>query len=85
MYENIGGLTVKEPGFKSFYVRPEFTERLSFAEITYDSPKGRIEVKWEKEDRGYDLFVKVPFDATAYVSVSGKNYELMCGEYHISC
>lgn len=87
MYENIGGLTLKDIGFKSFYVKPEFTERFSFVDMKYHSPKGMIEIKWEKNaDEKYNLFVKVPFDTTAVVRLPAKNGEdhiLTAGEHYL--
>lgn len=87
MYENMCGLTLKDIGYKSFYVRPEFSERFAFVEMKYNSPKGTIEIKWEKApDDKYSLYVKVPFDTTAIVQLSGegnKEYVLAAGEHYL--
>ena len=87
MYENMCGLTLKDIGYKSFYVRPEFSERFAFVEMKYNSPKGTIEIKWEKSpDDKYNLYVKVPFDTTAIVQLPGegnKEYVLAAGEYYL--
>lgn len=69
MYENICGLKVKEAGFKEFLISPEFTDRFSFVEMHYISAKGEICVKWESAERGYKLYVKVPFDTKAVVQL----------------
>lgn len=77
MYENMCGLTLKEAGFKSFYINPEYTERFSFVNMKYESPKGTIEIRWEQEGKDqYKLYVKVPFDTTAYVAIPGKKGEI---------
>ena len=82
MYENMVGLTLIEPGFKRFRVKPEFTEKLTFAEAKYNSPKGLIEVKWEcTEDGKYSVYVKIPFDAVAEVELAGEKQILMTGEH----
>ena len=84
MYENMSGLTAKEAGFKSFYVKPELSDRFDFVNMRYHSPKGMIEVKWERtEDAAAKISVKVPFDSTACVTLpySGKVVELGCGEH----
>ena len=88
MYENMIGLTLTEPGFKRFRVKPEFTDKLTFAEAKYNSPKGLIEVKWERmEDGKYSVYVKVPFDTTAEVELSDNVAQrkiLLAGEHFLS-
>ncbi len=84
MYENICGLTAKEEGFKTFYVAPEYTDRFSYVDMRYDSPKGTILIKWKKQENAYELYVKVPFDTTAIVKLPGSKDEdmiLTSGEY----
>jgi hypothetical protein len=79
MYENICGLTLRENGFKSFYVNPEYTDRFSYVDMEYDSPKGKIAVKWERNDKEeYTLYVTVPFDTTAEVVLPNKRDETVC-------
>lgn len=86
MYENIGGLTLKEAGFKTFSVRPEFTDRLSFAELQFDSPKGWIRIKWERTaENRYVLHVQVPFDTTAELQLPGQaSRTLPAGTYELA-
>jgi len=86
MYENMCGMTLRENGFKSFYVKPEFSGRFEYVDMQYDSPKGSISVKWEKTENGeYRLYVKVPFDTEAFVKVPWKKEEvvLVAGEYEL--
>ena len=87
MYENIGGLTLKDIGFKSFYIKPEFTEHFDFVDMKYNSPKGMIEIRWEKENSDtYHLYVKVPFDTTAVLPSAADNMPqiLTAGEYNFT-
>ncbi len=86
MYENMCGLTLRENGFKSFYIRPETAEVFQYVDMQYDSPKGNICVKWEQTEQGkYSLRVKVPFDTTAFVKVPWKDEEFVfeAGEYEL--
>lgn len=85
MYENICGLTLKEAGFQTFQVAPEFTDRFSFVEMHYHSAKGEICVKWERIEEGYKVYVKVPFDTKAVVRLPGADKEtvLQKGEHSI--
>ena len=80
MYENIAGITAVDPGFKTFRIRPEFTERFSFVEAKYDSAMGSIQVRWEAmEGGGYALEVRVPFDTTAILELEGETRILRPG------
>lgn len=89
MYENIGGLTLKDIGFKSFYVKPEFTEHFTFVDMKYQSAKGLIKIRWERNSEGkYSLYVKVPFDTTAVVELPGEKdgaHILTAGEHYLYC
>ena len=87
MYENLCGLTLKEVGFKKFYVNPEYTERFRFANMYYESAYGRIEVKWERKADKYELYVTVPFDTEATVVVpgsDGKEVVLSAGTHKVA-
>lgn len=84
MYEHICGLTLIEPGFRSFRIRPEFSDRFSFVSMSYNSPMGNIKTGWEKSDDGYTVTVTVPFDATAVLELPGQEpITLVAGSYTI--
>lgn len=81
MYENICGVTLKENAFKSFYVKPEPSNRFTYAKMTYDSAMGRIEVKWDEKN----AYIKVPFNTTAYVTLPGQEEQVLeTGEYTLA-
>ena len=85
MYENMCGVTLRDIGFKSFEVNPEYNDRFDFVEMQYDSAYGKIEVKWSKNEGQYQLYVKVPFDTEAVVAIPGETGEkvlLTAGEYY---
>ena len=81
MYENICGLTLKDVGFQTFRIAPEFTDRFSFVEMRYASSKGEIYSKWEQTDDGYQLQIRVPFDTKAVVKIAGSEEILEAGEH----
>ena len=84
MYEHICGLTLIEPGFRSFRIRPEFSDRFSFVSMSYNSPMGNIKTGWEKSDDGYTVTVTVPFDATAVLELPGQEpITLVAGSHTI--
>ena len=82
MYENIAGLTAVDPGFKTFRVKPEVTDRFSFVEAKYASAMGEIWLRWETSGSGgHTLQIRVPFNTTAVVELNGENRILKAGSY----
>jgi alpha-L-rhamnosidase len=67
LYSGAAGIQLDEekPGYKHFFLRPQFTPRLSFVKATFNSPYGLISSHWhvEKEKVVYD--VVVPPNTTA--------------------
>lgn len=88
LYTNVLGIRsdVAEPGFKHFYIMPEINEVWSYAKGAYESPYGRIEVSWERqEDGGYAYQLTVPANTTATVILQGRDrMELGSGVYRFS-
>jgi alpha-L-rhamnosidase len=72
MYEHICGLTLTSPGFKTFRIRPEFSNRFTHVSMKYRSAMGTVETGWEKTDSGYRVNVTVPFDTTAVLELPGQ-------------
>lgn len=66
LVRNVGGLEVKAPGFKEFYVRPNAVQAIEGAELTYDTPYGTIQLLQRQES----LTVAVPENTAAYVESS---------------
>jgi alpha-L-rhamnosidase len=69
MFQNIGGLVPDpaSPGFKHFLVRPRPGGGLTHAQISYESPQGRIAARWADLRDRFTLEVEVPVNATATV------------------
>ncbi|MBO9625297.1 MAG: family 78 glycoside hydrolase catalytic domain [Microbacterium sp.] len=78
LHRRVGGLRPLEPGYRRFAVEP-VPGHLTSASVILDSPSGRIEVRWERTDRSFDLEVVVPFAATAVVRVPGDDASVECG------
>lgn len=55
------------PGFKHFFLRPCCPTQLQFADASHDSPHGRIESKWKREQQQMKLQFTVPANTTATV------------------
>ncbi len=72
MYEHICGLTLTSPGFKTFRIRPEFSDRFTYVSMNYASPMGTIETGWKQHNGGYRVTVTVPFDTTAVLELPNR-------------
>lgn len=84
LYTNVLGIRSdkENPGFKHFSIRPEVTDRWSYAKGAYESMYGRIEVSWEHEENGYLYHIRIPANTTATVELPGmESMELRSGEY----
>lgn len=84
LYTNVLGIRSdkENPGFKHFSIRPEVTDRWSYAKGAYESMYGRIEVSWEHEENGYLYHIRIPANTTATVELPGmESIELGSGEY----
>jgi alpha-L-rhamnosidase len=58
-----------QPGFKHFFVTPKIPTKLDSAEMEYESPYGRIAVRWRKTGTRFELHVTVPPNTTATVEI----------------
>ncbi len=69
MIENLGGIRNSSAGYKDIVIAPNFDSRLTSMETTYDSIRGPIEARWERERRsGRVRFrVTIPANTTATV------------------
>lgn len=84
LYTNVLGIRSdkENPGFKHFSIRPEVTDRWSYAKGAYESMYGRIEVSWKHEENGYSYHIRIPANTTATVELPGMEcMELESGEY----
>jgi alpha-L-rhamnosidase len=59
----------EHPGFEVFEIKPHPGGTLSHAAGSYDSARGRIEVRWRREKGRYELHAVVPPCSTARVWV----------------
>jgi alpha-L-rhamnosidase len=74
LYTGAGGIVIDEahPGFKHFFLRPQFSPRFASFAVNFDSPYGRIISTWRTGNRGdvtYD--VTVPPNSSATLTLPG--------------
>jgi alpha-L-rhamnosidase len=87
LYSGAAGIQSDEasPGYKHFFLAPQFTTRLAHVKATFDSPYGVIASSWrvEKDQIVYD--VTVPPNSSATVELPGRSpAPLVAGTYHFS-
>jgi alpha-L-rhamnosidase len=66
-YRTIAGLTLLEPGWKRFQVKPYLLGDLASAEASLKTVRGPVRVAWTKEESSFSLEVLVPVGAAARV------------------
>ena len=68
----------EQPGYKHFFLRPQFTTRVSYVKATLDSPYGLISSHWhvEKDQMLYDVVVPPNTSATLELSIAPQNVRL---------
>jgi alpha-L-rhamnosidase len=85
MQRTIGGLTVVEPGYQKFNVRPRPGGGLTCAEVEHLTPYGLVKVDWEIVQNDFVLNVLVPANTAALVTLPGegsKEIEVGSGSWH---
>jgi alpha-L-rhamnosidase len=69
MYENVGGIKAKEPGFKVIEMKPSFVDGLTYANASYRSMHGLIKSDWKKDGKQLTWNITVPANTKAIVYV----------------
>ncbi|MBQ6473986.1 MAG: family 78 glycoside hydrolase catalytic domain, partial [Victivallales bacterium] len=70
MMEYPAGLTVLEPGFTTFRIRP-CTDGLDYAQCRLRVRQGEITCRWRREGSGYRLRLQIPDGTTARLELPG--------------
>jgi len=61
------------PGFQRFLIKPELVGDLTWVKAHHDSPYGRIQSEWKKEDNRFLLNITVPPNSLAEVTIPTSN------------
>jgi len=73
MFKTIGGIDLETPGFEKIVIRPIPGGNLSSANVAYDSIRGPITSRWEKDSGRFRLRVALPANTVATVYVPAKD------------
>ena len=73
------------PGFKHIILRPCFPAGLDKFSCSYDSPRGRIDVSWQRKKRKVTVMAVIPCGASAtFHYPDGRTEELASGAHELS-
>jgi alpha-L-rhamnosidase len=61
----------RQPGYRSFFVRPRPSATLSWCKASYESVRGRIVIDWRVQNGGFTLDLTVPPSTDATVVMPG--------------
>ncbi|HUC82214.1 MAG TPA: family 78 glycoside hydrolase catalytic domain [Flavisolibacter sp.] len=74
-HSGLGGIRQSESsvGYKQIVIDPQVVGDITFAKVDYESPYGKIQSHWKKENGAFSLQVSVPVNATAIVYLPAEN------------
>lgn len=75
LYSGAAGIQPDEsrPGYKHFFLQPQFTKRLSHVKASLDSPYGLIRCAWERKGDQIALMLTVPPNTTATLGLPARD------------
>ncbi|KAG7935460.1 hypothetical protein KL934_002019 [Ogataea polymorpha] len=86
MHERMGGLKLKEPGWREFYLRPMPGSNISYCETFHKSPSGLIKSEWKLEAGKFVYNVTVPLNSTAHITLpDGTTHSVGSGSWSLTC
>lgn len=69
LHTDVSGLEPIEPGWKTFGVRPWPNKEMAWVESSYESPYGKIELKWSLKEEDFHVSLRVPPNSSAVVTL----------------
>ena len=76
LFRSVLGIKCDEeaPGFQHILLEPRAGGGLTFAEGSYTGAYGKIGVKWEQTEKGYQYFFEIPANTSATLSLPAGTY-----------
>lgn len=86
LFKNVGGLQPdpSAPGFKHFFIRPQFFSDLDWATIEHRSPYGPIHCSWRRKGDRIELELEVPVNSGARVDLPAAGEQITEGGLRLS-
>ncbi len=83
-FEHVGGIQAEEPGFKKIRLAPNFElEELSWANVSYTTPYGKVVSNWKKTPMRLVWDIEVPINTSAIVVTPNGTKTYTSGQWHI--
>ncbi len=80
MIRRLGGIRPQTPGFKEMSIALKPVGDLTHAEAEHISPYGTITSRWQRQDRHFELKVRIPPNTAATVELPGANARIISGD-----
>lgn len=98
LHKVVGGISPLTPGWQKILVKPVPGGTINSAEVSYESPHGRIECSWHIGGQGdtFDMTVVIPPNSTAVVVLPSRDekkqqnggeegFSIGSGKHHFEC
>ena len=82
LHRTVAGLTLGEPGYRTFDVVPRPGAGITSARIHHDAPSGRIEVSWRTDGDMATIDIVVPAETQGHLSLPDGHYETLTAGSH---
>jgi alpha-L-rhamnosidase len=69
LFSRFGGVQPTEAGFRRFIVKPAVIDSLEWVRVRIETVRGRVQSKWQRQEKTFALEVQVPVGAEAEVHV----------------
>ena len=76
MYRYLGGLSPAAPGFSAVNIQPCLIPTLDWVNTSYDTPRGKVLVSWQKTSGEVKCHVELPAGVTGHVKLAGLEKEI---------
>lgn len=83
-YKTFAGIKTEEDIYKKIIIEPKASERLTSVDCSLETPRGVIDVKWERIEGTYSVEVTVPANCTATVILPDATHEIGSGTYRFN-
>ena len=84
MYKKVLGINEIEPGYKKIRISPMPISGLEFAEGTYETPYGTVEISWIRKKDSFEIDINIPVNTEARIEFpsSRPGITVGSGKYH---
>ena len=79
MYRKVAGLSLLEPGYKKFRIKPMFVKGIEECEAEFDSVYGKISAKTSCKNGKIRVHIEVPANTSAIIALPEKTERLEVG------